>query len=156
MAIALLYWVLTASCWLYALKRGGAPARWAFISFMIGTAITMGAVVPPSEQLMQPWRGINAALFLADTFVLICYVAIALTAKRYWPIWSAGFQLVCVLTHMGPLLDPHSPPKIYRALEAVWALPMMITMVLGIRRDMLSLDRSQVHEPGRRTTAGLG
>lgn len=142
------FWIFAGLCWAYALWFGGGDARVAFALFllaMIGSAIAEVVIDPGG--LATTWTGFNAPLFLADLIYFVGLYLLALKSKRYWPIWSAGFQLLCVLVHLGPLLDPVLNPKFYRALESMWIVPMLLTMVLGIARDRRALPTRKRLDP---------
>lgn len=131
--ISTLYWALSITCWLYAVKHGGWAAFVAFVMFVfmtMGTSFSVGDLAGRSV-----WTGINVPLFITDTAFFVGLYILALRCRKYWPIWMAGLQLMCVLSHLGPLIDPNSSPAIYRALESVWMIPEMATMVLGIAKD---------------------
>lgn len=81
------------------------------------------------------WLGSEHYLFVVDGIYFIGLYIVAVRSRHYWPVWCAGFQLLCVLTHIGPLLLDHVNPRVYRGLETVWMAPMMFTMVLGITKD---------------------
>jgi hypothetical protein len=131
--ISTLYWALSILCWLYAIRHGGQAAFIAFVMFVFMTMGTSFSV--PGLSGASRWTGINVSLFLTDTAFLVGLYILALRCRKYWPIWMAGLQLMCVLSHFGPLIDPHSSPAIYRALESVWMIPEMAIMVLGIAQD---------------------
>lgn len=136
MLMFVLYWALALGCWAYAIRFGGRTALWGFALFvlaMIGTTISTDVVV--RQSLGTTWTGVNAPLLLTDFLYFVGLYVLALRSRRYWPIWSAGFQLLCVLTHFGPMLDPATRPKLYRGLETVWIMPMILTMVIGIDKD---------------------
>lgn len=137
MVISLLYWVLSIGCWAYALRSGGWESRVAFALFVmntIGTILSTASGLDRSADLSL-WQHTNLGLFAADSLYVVGLYVLALRSRRYWPIWSAGFQLVCALTHFGPLLDPHTNAKLYRGLETVWMLPILVTMTIGIAKD---------------------
>lgn len=136
-----LYWVLALSSWSYALRFGQKPARYAFalwVLAMIGT--TFSTEILHWQKFEFAWTGINAPLFATDSLYFLGLFWVAISYRRYWLIWSAGLQLACVLTHFGPMVDPQANVKLYRALETVWMIPMMIIMILGIAIDR-KLDR---------------
>ncbi|MEI9928037.1 MAG: hypothetical protein WDN44_10540 [Sphingomonas sp.] len=47
----------------------------------------------------------------------------------------AGFQLIAVVTHLATLLAPRFLPDIYFAAESFWALPVLLSMVIGVALD---------------------
>lgn len=137
MAISILYLAVCVACWSYAIRYGGRAARLAFVSFV---AMTVGTIFATSQSgefrtHLSMWTGFNTLLFVTDLLYFVALTWIAGTSHRYWPIWSAGFALLCVLTHFGPLVDPESDSRIYRGLETFWQLPILATMVIGIAKD---------------------
>ncbi len=130
MAISIAYWVMSLGCWVYALKFGSWESRWAFALFVL--AMVGSWVATPD---IEAWHGLNSELLLVDSGYFLGLYALALRSRRYWPIWATGLQLMCMLTHFGPLIDRYSDPKVYRGLESVWMMPMLIIMVVGIARD---------------------
>lgn len=144
MLMFFLYWALALACWGFALRYGGASAQVAFALFLGAMAATsISIAVIQVHSLRTTWGGFNLPLYLVDLVYFLGLYALALRSRRYWPIWSAGFQLLCVLTHFGPLLDPVTRPKLYRGLESVWVLPMMLTMVIGIAQDRRHTERAR-------------
>lgn len=137
MTIFILYWTLCFLCWGYALVFGGAAARWTFGLFVLASIATNYAT--PFHLGIENWDDLNIPLFITDTAYFIGLYALALCFRKYWLIWSAGLQLMCALTHFGPLVDGFSDPKVYRALESVWMIPMLITMAIGIAKDRRGL-----------------
>jgi hypothetical protein len=78
-----------------------------------------------------------------DTLYLLSLYVLAIRSRRYWPIWSAGFQLLSVLTSVATIIDPTTPRLLYRAIETCWSIPIFATMTAGI-----ILDR-RASRPGR-------
>lgn len=133
LAIMMLFWGLAVMCWAYALRYGGSLARWAFVLFilaMIGTTLAT-----PSHTGKDLWTGTNWPLFATDFGYFLGLFGLMMFSRRYWTIWAAAFQLACVLSHFGPILDPTTNPRLYRMLESAWMVPMLVTMVLGISKD---------------------
>jgi hypothetical protein len=58
-----------------------------------------------------------------------------LVSRRYWPIWMTGFHLVAVASHISTLIAPGFTPEIYRALAGVWAIPILLSLLLGVELD---------------------
>lgn len=148
MLIFAAFWIFAVLCWSYAMWFGGDDARVAFCLFllsMIGSGIAEVVIDPGG--LATTWTGFNAPLFLSDLVYFVGLYLLAFKSNRHWPAWSAGFQLLCVLAHLGPLLDPVLNPKFYRALESLWILPMLLTMVVGIARDRRALATRTRRDP---------
>jgi hypothetical protein len=46
-----------------------------------------------------------------------------------------GFHLIAVTTHLSTLLAPEFTPRIYRGMETLWAVPITLSMMIGIMLD---------------------
>lgn len=135
MAITLLFWSVSIACWGYALWYGGAEARCAFFFFLLQSAGSAWATWPSSSDFMTGWHDLNVTLFVSDSLFFLGLYGLALCSRKHWPIWIAGVQLCCVVTHFGPLIDPDANAKLYRALETMWAIPIYAFLVVGVARD---------------------
>jgi hypothetical protein len=70
-----------------------------------------------------------------DGLLLAGFYALAMTSRRHFPLWLTGFQLVAVTTHLATMIAPSFTPPAYRAMEGLWAIPITISLVLGILLD---------------------
>ena len=70
-----------------------------------------------------------------DACLLAGLYILALRSHRFFPIWMTGFQLVAVVSHCATMIAPDFTPKIYRALEGLWAVPITLAMIVGIATD---------------------
>lgn len=130
MAIALLFWILALACCGHAALFGGAPGRWGaglYIAAVLATAL----VTWPGTG----WAHTNFPLLAVDGLHFAGLFLLAVWSRRYWPIWSAGFQLLSVLTSVVTILDPTTPAQLYRAIETCWSIPIFVTMTAGIILD---------------------
>ena len=141
MTIGHLFWALTFLCCGITVTVGGRTGRWGVAMFLCAVVATHFAM-----RVHRGWASANGALFLVDLGHFLALYILAFSSKRYWPIWSAGFQLLAVLTSVAILLDNGTPPRLYRALENLWSLPMLITMAVGAWIDA----RAQRPEPRER------
>lgn len=144
MAIALIFWILALAVCLHAVIMGGRFGRW-------GAGLYMGAVFLSALVTMPgtTWRQTNLPLLAVDCLYLISLYVLAIKSRRYWPIWSAGFQLLSVLTSIATIFDPTTPPQLYRAIETCWSIPIFTTMTIGIILDRRAhLDRTANNDPG--------
>lgn len=133
LAITLLFWALAVMSWGYALRYGGSLALWAFVLFLCAMAGT--TLATPNYTGAERWTGVNWPLFATDLAYFLGLFGLMLFSRRYWPIYAAAFQLACVLSHFGPLLDPDTDPRLYRMLESAWMLPMLVAMTVGVAMD---------------------
>lgn len=129
MAIFLTFELLMLACCSYAIICGGPTGRRGAIIFI--TASAGSAVATWSV----PWLATNRGLFVIDAACWLLLVVLAHSSRRYWPIWTAGLQLISVATHAAMVIKPAATPHIYRALETFWAVPILLLMVAGITAD---------------------
>lgn len=128
--IPILFWLLLLVCCGYAAAYGGRDGRWAAAMLVAASVLTV-----PATLLGQSFGRTELALFAVD-FALLCGLyMLMLKSRAYWPIWMVGFHLVAVVTHLSTMIVPEFGWKIYRMLETVWALPVLISMLVGIAKD---------------------
>lgn len=89
----------------------------------------------PATLLGEAWQRPELAILAVDTLLLTGLYWLTLTSRRYFPIWMTGFHLVAVATHLGADLAPDFTPRLYRALAGLWAIPVTISLALGIFLD---------------------
>ena len=137
--IPILFWLLLLICCGYAVAYGGRDGRWAAAMLVAATLLTV-----PATFLGRSFGQTEVALFLVDLALLGGLYALMLKSKAYWPIWMTGFHLVAVVTHLSTMIVPEFGWKIYRALETVWALPVLVSMLVGIARDRTAEIRATI------------
>ena len=140
MIIPLLFWLLTLAACAFAATLGGKDGRWAAALILIASALTV-----PVTLLGHAWRSPEAGVLAVDVLLLAGLYHLTLTSGRNFPIWMTGFHLVAVVTHLSVMMAPEATPKIYRAVAGLWAIPVTISMVLGIILDR----RAAARRPGR-------
>lgn len=142
MMIILLFWLLMFTCCFYAAAAGGRDGKWATAIIILASILTV-----PATFLAQ-WGRTQTPVMVVDMSVLAAMYILTLKSRAYWPIWMTAFQLVSVTTHFATLVSPSFTPLIYQGMESMWAIPGLLSMVIGI-----SLDRGQMQpdpEPERR------
>lgn len=138
MAIASIFWILAVLSCSHAAVMGGAVGRWGAGLYLAGVFFSALVTIPGTT-----WAHTNVPLLIVDSAYLICLYALAIWSRRYWPIWSAGFQLLSVLTGVATIIDPTTPSQLYRAIETCWSIPIFATMTVGVVFDRrAALDRS--------------
>ena len=126
----LLFLSMLFSICLYALWRGGRDERMVAILCLIGTAATLLAISPVATR----YQGVEHGLALVDLGVLAGFVTVALTSKRFWPLWVAGFQLTTAFGHGLKAIDSDLVPHAYGAALQFWAYPILIVLAVGTWR----------------------
>lgn len=130
MIIPVLFWSLTLLACAYAASAGGKDGRWAACLILAASLLTI-----PATLLGRAWQRPELGILVVDAALLAGLYALTLASRRHFPIWMTGFHLVAVVTHVSAAIAPEFTPKVYRALAGAWAIPITISMVLGIFLD---------------------
>ncbi|MDJ0643163.1 MAG: hypothetical protein QNJ15_10120 [Erythrobacter sp.] len=75
---------------------GGAPERWgvaAFAGMLIVQGLPYGLLVDPT------YNSVDLVVLISDVLAFAAFFAIALNARRVWPLFAASLQLISVLGH---------------------------------------------------------
>lgn len=134
----LFFYALLTLCFAYAWFRGGAPERAAATIIAIGSILTTLSYTPYATR----FQSVETGPFVIDIVVWFAFVALALKAERFWPIWVAALQGVAVAVHAIRLIDPTIIPWAYAFLMAIWVYPMLALLVFGIRQHQRRLKLS--------------
>ena len=136
MIIVVLFWLLALLCCGYAVIFGGKDGRWAAFLILAASLLTI-----PADGFGRAWGHTELGVLAVDAALLAGLYSLMLVSRRYWPIWMTGFHLIAVVTHLSTFLAPGSTPQIYRALESVWAIPVLLTLLLGVELDRRATSR---------------
>lgn len=119
----------------HAAFRGGAPERLAGVAMLAGTALTV--VADTGSTLL--FRHVEWPLFWIDTGVFAAFLAIALRADRFWPLWLAALQFIAVAAHGARGFDPQILPVAYWWLVGKLSYPMILILCIGVERHQARL-----------------
>jgi hypothetical protein len=124
-------------CCGYAFWRGGSPERAVSAVFLVGVTLTHMA----ASQAAGRFTSVEAGIFLVDVAALIAFIAVALKAERFWPLWVAAMQAVGTAGHLVKLVDPEIIRWAYAFALAIWSYPMLCLLALGTWRHQQRLAR---------------
>lgn len=130
MVILILFWALTLIGCGYAAAVGGRDGRCAALLILSASLLSIPAIL-----LGRKWLQTEFGVFAVDAILLCGLFFLTARSSRLFPIWMTGFQLIAVATHLSTIFAPEFTPRIYRALEGLWAIPMTLSMMLGILLD---------------------
>jgi hypothetical protein len=128
--IGLLFWLLALLCCGHAIAFGGRDGRWAAALIIAAAVLTAPAIL-----LGRAWGATELTILAVDLALLAGFYSLMLSSRRFWPIWMTGFHLVAVTTHLATALAPGFTPAIYRALESMWSIPVLLSLVIGVELD---------------------
>ena len=89
----------------------------------------------PAQRFGHHWGSTELPLLSVDLVLLAGLYTLLLRSERFWPIWMVGFHLIAVTTHISTVIAPEFTPRLYRAMESVWAIPVLVSMFAGIVMD---------------------
>lgn len=143
MGVNILFVVLLAACCLYAWWGGGAPERIGAAIMAAGTALSHLAYLASR----QNFRQLEAGILLVDIAAYLAFLALALRANRFWPLWMTAFLGVGIAGHLAMQLSPAILPYAYRFVLSVWSYPMLALIAIGTwqhrrRLKLHGIDRS--------------
>jgi len=132
-----LYFLLLDFCWLYALLQGGPPERLGASVLALGSAVTVAALSSPALVYVS----VESGVFVVDIACALAFVALALWANRYWPLWIAGLQLLGVSAHAVKLAYPDVIARAYAFVTVFWSYPMLLILAIGTYRHQQRLKK---------------
>ena len=107
-----------------AFWRGHDDERLAAAATLANWAITL--VVFRSRSDDTQW-----AVMAVDSALLVLMVWLALRSNRYWPLFSAGFALLTVVTHIAHALDTGVSGWAYLTAILIWSYLSLFTIGYG-------------------------
>ena len=103
--------------------------------FIVGLAMTLVAISLSGDK----YTHLEIGIFVADVWILLAFVVLALSAERYWTLWICAMQVIQVLSHIPKMLIPELLPQAYYITIAFWAYPMLIVLAVGTYRHQQRL-----------------
>jgi len=131
------YFTLLAICWLYAWLKGGPPERIGATILAVGSILSLAA----RSNAVGRFGSVEFGIFLVDVATLVGFLALALAAKRFWPLWLTALQAVGIAGHAVKLVDSATIPLAYAFILALWSYPMLLLIALGTWRHQRRLAR---------------
>lgn len=78
------------------------------------------------------WVGTQWGAFAADICLLILLTALALRSQRYWPLFAAAFQLLCVVIHVARIIDPGVRAWAYATGQVIFSQWVFFAVGVGV------------------------
>lgn len=117
----------------YAFWRGSRDER------IVATLCILGAGA--SALVLKPmgsrWQSVETGTLLIDLGVFAGFLFVALSSRRFWPLWVAGLQLTTTLGHVLKGLNPDLLPHAYGAALQFWSYPILLILAVGTWRSAL-------------------
>lgn len=125
---ALFITLLISAC-LYALIRGGAPERIGAGLLFFATGASAITLTLSVDRYLET----EVATMWVDVLLALGFVALALRAQRYWPMWVAMIHIDIVAFHL-IMFSPETGALSYWAMQALWSYPAPILLAIGTYR----------------------
>ena len=77
----------------FAMWRGGPPERLAGLFLLVANVLTF--ILPDRR-----WNDVQFNVMWLDIVAFLLFIALALLADRWWTLWLAGLQGLCVMLHL--------------------------------------------------------
>ena len=106
----------------FAMWRGGREERLAGNAVLIAWLLT---------KLVSRYQGHQTewGVLLVDCGLLAVFGWLAMTSRRYWPIFAAGFHLLALLTQLARMIDPTVGGWAYLTANIMWANLVLLSIV---------------------------
>ncbi len=134
------FYALLGLCTGYALLAGGAPERIVALLFLGATALMPFVLSGP----LGRYSYVEVGALIVDAVMYVALLAVALRAERYWPIWMSAMQGVQLLGHGIGLLGFPLLNLSYAIIDHMICYPMMLLLIIGVRRHQIRRARSGV------------
>lgn len=108
----------------YAMWQGGRPERFAGALFL---AVTIVTFILPDRR----WIDVQYAVMWLDIAYWVILVGLALVADRWWTLWMAGFQGLCVLLHLAFWAQMKITSFVYSTGLNIVGHMLLITLLIG-------------------------
>lgn len=118
----------------YALMRGGAPER------IAAAILFLGSVLSPlvASAWLTRFQHVEHGMLMVDLIVFALFFILALTTRRFWPLWMTAMQGVNLVSHLS-ILAPDVIPRVYGNAVTLSIYPMLLVLVVATWRHQRRL-----------------
>ena len=127
------FFILLLASIAIALRHGGHPEKWGAITLIAMTIVQVaGASYFGSRFITIDW-----VAFAVDIIGFASFTAIALFARRVWPLWASALQLFSLTTHFVRVFDIHVHPAVYWLMKSAptFGVCLILTFATVLHRN---------------------
>ncbi len=123
--------------------RGGAPERLGAVVMVVMVAfqMTMEKFIP------SEFNNVDISSLGTDIIGLVGFGAIALHARRMWPLWATALQIVCLGAHFSRWASITMSPVAYALIRSVPTAVILLLLLAATVRCVVARRRGQVDVP---------
>jgi hypothetical protein len=114
--------------------------------FLAAALLSLAVEQPKGER----WNSVELGMLMVDVAVFAGFLAMAVVANRFWPLWMSGMQGVQVFSHFAIALDAKVIPWAYWNAQTLWAYPMLVLLATASWLHRSRLRRQGVDPSWRR------
>ena len=124
--VIILFYALLVLSVVAAFWKGGAPERTgaAIVVATLALELVGLRIEPPHLHSVDP------VAVIIDALATLSFGALALHARRAWPIWATALQLLSLTSHFAEGIEP-SHPGIYFTMKSGPTLMVQVVLLLG-------------------------
>ena len=111
----------------FAITRGGAPERWGALVIVTMTAIQVASAFSGH----QKFHSVDLGSVVVDAYGVIGFGAIALYARRAWPIWATSLQILSLSSHFARQVDQGVSPMVYALMKSSPTFFVLLALFVG-------------------------
>ncbi len=124
--MAVLYLFLILATFAVVIMRGGVEER-VLVAVLMGSSVATLFLVSIGLQ----FRTDPLAFAVVELSALAIIMVIAFRSSRFWPLPYAALQIATVLSLLSPLFGENLLSYALGVMQAVWAYPQLLILVLA-------------------------
>jgi hypothetical protein len=119
-----------------ALATGGPPEKWGGVALLVMAAVQFAGTAMLGARFDQ----LDPVAFTVDLVGFAAFGAIALYARRIWPLWASALQLFSLTTHFVRIVDGLIHPGVYWLMKSAptWGICLMLIVASVLYRRRVS------------------
>ena len=120
-----------------ALWKGGAPERYGVGVLGLMFVVQIAAYTKIDPILTE----VDGVALLSDTIGVIGFTALALNARRWWPMFAAALQILSLTSHLSRLIESDIVFWAYSWMKSMPTAIVVYLIIIGVICHQVKLKR---------------
>lgn len=120
----------------FAMWRGGPPERLVGLFLLVANILTF--ILPDRR-----WHDVQFSIMWLDIIAFVLFIVLALMADRWWTMWLAGLQGLCVLLHLAFWAQMKITSLVYSTGLNIIGYTVFATLLIGTIAHLRRQRRAQ-------------